>query len=85
MKMAAEHEIDGAVNMTAEMHAELQVCLSDAESEATTWSITDTDRIVSQPETDIYGITLTEQMRFKKDVSIRMIEFEASWQAFGIE
>jgi hypothetical protein len=50
MKTAAEEEVYGAVNMTADKREEFQVRLSDAETEATTWSIADTDRIVSQLE-----------------------------------
>jgi hypothetical protein len=85
MKTAAEEEVYGAVNMTADKREEFQVRLSDAETEATTWSIADTDRIVSQLEREIYGITSNEQMRFKKEFSIRLIEFEAWWQAIGVQ
>jgi environmental stress-induced protein Ves len=73
------------VNITADKGEEFEVRLSDAETEATTWSMADTDRIVSQLERKIDGITLNEQMRFKKEFSIRMIEFEACWQAIGVQ
>jgi hypothetical protein len=43
------------------------------------------DRIVSRLEREIYGITSNEQMRFKKEFSIRLIEFEAWWQAIGVQ
>jgi len=69
--------------MTADKHLEFQVPLSDAGTEATTWSIAYTDRIVSQVPSEIYGITSKEQMQFKKDLSICVIEFEAWWQAIG--
>jgi len=36
MKTAAKEEVYGAVNMTADKRVEFQVCLSDAETEATT-------------------------------------------------
>jgi hypothetical protein len=85
MKTVAEEEVYRAINMTADKREEFQVRLSDAETEATIWSIADTDRIVSQLEREIYGITLNKQMRFKKEFSIRLIEFEASWQAIGVQ
>jgi hypothetical protein len=77
MKIAAEEEVYGAVNMTADNCEEFQVRLSETETEATAWSIADKDRIVSQLEREIYGITSNEQMRFKKLFSIRLIHFEA--------
>jgi len=42
--------------MTADTQVKLLVRLSDAETEATTWSITDTDSAVNQLERVIYGI-----------------------------
>jgi hypothetical protein len=85
MKTAAEEEVYGAVNIAADKRVEFQVRLSDAETEATTWSIVDMDRIVRQLEREIYGITSNEQMRFKKEFSIRLIEFEPWWQAIGVQ
>jgi len=85
MKTAAEEEVYGAVNMTADKREEFQVHLSNAETEATTWSIANTDSIVSRLEREIYGITSNEQMRFKKEFTIRLIEFEAWWQAIGVQ
>jgi hypothetical protein len=85
MKTAAEEEVYRAGNMTTDKRAEFQVRLSEAETEATTWSIADTDRIVSQLEREIYGITSNEQMQFKKEFSIRLVEFEAWWQAIGVQ
>jgi len=85
MKTAAEEEAYGAVNMTADKHVQFQVCLSDAEIEATTWSISDTERVVNQLEREIYGITLKDQMLFRKEFSICLVEFEAWWQAIGVQ
>jgi hypothetical protein len=34
---------------------------------------------------ETYGITSNEQKRFKKDFSIRLMEFEAWWETFGIQ
>jgi hypothetical protein len=84
MNTAAEEEVYGTVNMSANKREVFQVHLSDAETEAPTWSIADTDRIVSQLEREIYGVTSNEQMRFKKEFPIRLIEFEDWWQAIGI-
>jgi len=85
MKTAAEEGVYKPVNMTADKCVEFQVRLSDVETEATTWSMADTDRIVSQLEREIYGITSNEQMRFKKEFSIHLIEFEAWWQPIGVQ
>jgi hypothetical protein len=43
--------------MTADKREQFQVCLSDAEIEATTCSITDMDRVIKQLEREIDGIT----------------------------
>jgi len=85
MKTTAEEEVYGAVNMTADKPVELQLCLSDAGTEATTWSIADIECIVIQLEREIYGIASNEQMRFKQESIIRLIELEAWWQAIGLQ
>jgi len=66
MKTAAEEEVYGVANMTADKRVEFQVCLFSAETEATTWSIADMDYIANQLEREIYGITSNEQMQVKK-------------------
>jgi len=76
-KTAAEHEAYGAANMTAIKRLQFRIHLSDAETEATTWSLADTEHVTNQLEREIYGITSNEQMRFKTEFSICMIEFEA--------
>jgi hypothetical protein len=53
MKTVAEEEVYGAVNMTPDKREEFRLCLSDAETEATTWSIADIHPIVSQLEREI--------------------------------
>jgi len=85
MKTEAEEEVYGVVNMTADTRVEFQVRLSDAETEATAWSLADIDRIVSRLEREIDGITSNEQMRFKQELSKLLIKFEAWWQAIGIQ
>jgi len=85
MKTAAEEEVHLAVNMTANKCVEFQDCLFDAETQATTWSLPDIDRIVIHLLREIYGITLNEQMRFKQLLSISLSEFEVCWQAIGGE
>jgi hypothetical protein len=85
MKTAGEEEVYGAANMTADKRVEFLVRLSDAETEATSWSIADMDRIGNQLERVIYGITSKAQLRFKKDLSIRLIEFEAWWKAICVQ
>jgi len=50
MKTAAVEQAYRAVNMTADKHVQVQVFLSAAEIEATTWRIADTDCVVIQFE-----------------------------------
>jgi len=85
MKTAAEEEAYGAVNKTANKPVQFQVCLSDASIEATTRSIADTDLVVNQLETEIYGITWKDHMQMTKEFSICLVEFEAWWQAIGVD
>ena len=85
MKAAAEDEAYGAANMTADKRLQFQIRLSDAETGATTWSLADMERVTIQLEREIYGITSNEQKRFKKEFSIRLIEFEAWWETIGIQ
>jgi len=81
---AANEEVYCAANRTTNKCVECQVRLSNAETEATAWTITDTDRIVNQLQSDIYGITATEQMLFGTEFSIHLIEFDAWWQVIAI-
>jgi len=85
MKTAAEEEVYGAANITADKRVEFQVRQSDAETEATSWSIADTDPIGNQLEKEIYSITSKDQMSSKKELSIRLIEFEVWWKAIGVQ
>jgi hypothetical protein len=85
MKTAAEEEVYGVANMTANNHVEFQVRQSDMETEATTWNTTDTDRLATQWGREIYVITSSGKMRFKKELFIRLIKFEAWWKATGIQ
>jgi hypothetical protein len=47
--------------------------------------LADTERVISQLEREIYGITWNEQKLFKTEFSIRLIEFEAWWETIGIQ
>ena len=85
MKTAAKEEVYGEANMTTNQCMDFQVRLSNAENEAAIWSIADMDRIANQLEREIYGITSNEEMHFKKQLSIRLIKFEDSWKAIGIQ
>jgi hypothetical protein len=71
--------------MTANKRLQFRLRLSDAETEATTWSLPDTERVTIQLEREIYGITSNEQKRLKKEFSIHLIKFEASWETIGIQ
>jgi len=71
--------------MTVDKQLHFQIRLSDAETEATTRSLADTECVTCQLEREIYDSTSTEQKRFKKEFSIRMIKFEACWETIGIQ
>jgi len=60
MKTAAEDEAYKAENMTANKLLQFQICLSDAETEATTRSLADTEHVTIQLEREMYGITSNE-------------------------
>jgi hypothetical protein len=47
--------------------------------------LADTELVTIQLEREICGITSNEQMRFKKEFSIRMIQFEAWWKTIDIQ
>jgi len=85
MKTAAEDKAYGAANMNADKRLQFQNSLSDAEAEATTWSLADTERLTMQLEREIHGITSKKQRRFKKEYSIHLIEFEAWWETIDIQ
>jgi len=85
MKAAAEDKAYCAANMTTNKRLQFQIRLSDAETEATTWSLADTERVTNQLEREIYGITWNAQKRFKTEFSIHLIEFEAWWETIGIQ
>jgi len=72
-----------ALNITVNKPMEFQLCLSDAETGATTCSNADKDHIVSQLEREFYSVTSNEQMWLEKEFSMRLIKFEAWWQAIG--
>jgi len=84
MTISAEEEAYRIVNMTADRHVQFQVSRSDAELEATTCSIADTDPVVNQLERKIHSIPSKAQMWLPKGFSIRLVEFEDWWQAIGI-
>jgi len=76
MQDASEDEAYRRVNMTHDQQLELQNCLSDNETEARTWNMAGTERIIDQLERENYTITSCERKRFNKEFSIRLIEFE---------
>jgi len=85
MRTAAEEEVYGVANMAGDKCVEFQVHPSHAETYATTWSIADTNPIVNQLERELHGITSTRQIQLKKELSIRLIEFEVWWKATSIQ
>jgi len=85
MQTAAQKEVYWAVNTTANKPVECQVHPSNGDTEATTWSIADMGCVVNLLEREIYGITSIEQMQFKKEMSIHVIQFEPCWYAISIQ
>jgi hypothetical protein len=77
MKPAAKEEAHRAINIPTDKRMQFQVRLSVPEIEATICSIADTDSVVNQLGREIYGVTSTDQMQFKKEFSISLVEFEA--------
>jgi len=71
--------------VVADEGLKFQIHLSDAEAELRTWSLAGMERITNQLERAIHGITSNEQKRFKKEFSIRLVEFEARWKTFRIQ
>jgi len=84
-KAAAKDEAYGVAHMTTNKPLQFLICLSDAEKEATTCGLAHTESFTNQLKREIYAITSNEQKRFKKECSIRLIEFEAWWETFGIQ
>jgi hypothetical protein len=58
--------------------------LSDAETEATTWSLADMECVTLKLERGIYGFTSNEQKRIETEFSIRMTEFQAWCESIRI-
>jgi len=71
--------------MTADKGLQFQICLSDADTEAVTWSLSDTERITNQVQREISSITWNGQKKLKVEFSIHWIKFEAWWETIGIQ
>jgi len=85
IKRAAGDEAYWAAVITSNMQLQLQIHLSDGQTEATTWSFADTQRIADKLEKEIYGSTSNEQKWCKEELSIRLIEFKDWWEIMGIQ
>jgi len=71
--------------MTADKLMEFHIRPSNAETEATTSSITYRDHTAKQQQSKIYGTSLNEQMRFEKELFVHWIKFEAKRKAIGVQ
>lgn len=85
VKADAGDELYVMAIMTMDRNVEFLVPQSDPETEATTWRITDTDRVVNQVQCGIYGVTTTQQMGFKMDLSICLNECNPWSMAIGVQ
>ena len=61
-KPATEYEAYGAANMTADKRLQFHICLSIAQTEATSCSLADSDCVTNQLEREIFSITGIDQM-----------------------
>jgi len=59
--MTAEDEAYRVANMTADKQLQFQNRLSNAKTDATSWSLADTELVTIQLEKEMYGITPNEQ------------------------
>jgi hypothetical protein len=84
MNTAAQDEVNRVANMTADKRLRFHIRRFNTETEATTWSVGSMERVTIHLGREIYGITSIEQMRFKTDISICMIEFYAWLESIGI-
>jgi hypothetical protein len=84
-KIAAKDEDSSVATTTAYERLRFQMCESNAETEATTWSLADMEIFTIQLEREIYGFTSNEQKRFKKDFSVHLIEFQARCETIHIQ
>jgi len=73
MKVTANTAVYGTPHMTSNKQVGVQACLSDAESEQTTWSIAELPQVTDCPEGSICDITSNEQKQLKKGISINLI------------
>jgi len=71
--------------MTADKRLQFEICLSEAETEATTWSLADPEPVKNQLEREIHSITSNGQMQYMKEFSFRSMEFEPWWEKIGIQ
>jgi hypothetical protein len=76
MKTAAEEDVSGLVNMATDKRVQFDVHPSYAKTNGTKCSIAETNRVESQLESEIYGITLKAQMWFTKEFSFHFVTLE---------
>jgi hypothetical protein len=82
MKPIPETEVNGVANITADNCMEFQHDIYDAETIATTRSVTNMDCIVSKMEREIYSTTSNEQMHFRKQLPMDFISgMQIGWEA----
>lgn len=84
MKTDAEDKMYGVALMTPHRHVQLQVNLFNSNTVAATQIIRDTDYIENQLKREIDGITLNEQLQFKKEFYLCLFELDASWVTLSI-
>jgi hypothetical protein len=85
VKTVTKEETYGDANITAHKPLLFQIRLSDTETEATSWSVSDMECVANQLERENYGINFNEHKWFKKKFSIHFIRFECLWESIGLQ
>jgi len=76
MEAATESKVYRVANMITVKSVQHHICHPDAETEATTRSLVDTEHVTNQLESEIDGITSHEQKRIIMGYSIFIIKSE---------
>jgi len=80
IKTAAAEEAHGVAHMTPDKQVQFQIDLSIVETEAETLGLVDMEHVTDQLSREIYNITWNMQKWFNKELSVRLVMFDAWWE-----
>jgi len=75
----------GVADMTTDQYIQWQICIFIAETDATSWSLSDIVWFTGLWESEIFSTTVNWEKLFRKELSICLIEIKASWKAISIQ